>query len=353
MKLFGHPVVRWAGAATGLAVTAWAIWQVCRPEPRLPTTVSVTSGQPAPPWHGVLSGPLHGAAHETAFETGLERLPHSLQGVDPPAGLRVDDQGRLVVTRLLRDFFDHFLSALGEESLPSLHARMRAYMARSLPPQAFREAVSILDGYLAYRQALQGVARAGGKPVEQLNLDAVAAQKQQERALRVQHLPAHVASAFFGEDDQHDQYTLARLRVARDPDLSEADKRVQLAGLAAQLPAATQASLRALQVLEDVTRIETLCRQQGCSPDQLRQHRAALVGDDAAARLQVLDVQRAAWADRVSAYLAQRATLHADPSLTEEDKQAQLQRLQQGNFTPEERLRLSAFELAHDGDVGR
>ena len=79
------------------------------------------------------------------FVTGMERLPHSLNGVDPPAGLVIDAAGNLVVRRSLRDLFDFFLSAIGEEPLPTLRARIRAYMAKSLPDSAFKQAEQILD----------------------------------------------------------------------------------------------------------------------------------------------------------------------------------------------------------------
>ena len=44
-----------------------------------------------------------GTATLPDFVTGMERLPHSLNGVDPPAGLVIDAAGNLVVRRSLRD----------------------------------------------------------------------------------------------------------------------------------------------------------------------------------------------------------------------------------------------------------
>ena len=159
-------------------------------------------------------------------------------------------------------------------------------------------------------------------------------------------MPAHVSAAFFGEDDRYDDYTLARLHVEQDTSLSPAERAARLSELFAQLPEATQASMRSIRSLQEVERIDAGCRQQGCTPEQWHQQRAAVVGEEAAVRLQALDAQRAAWSARLNAYLAQRAAILADPSLSEPARQAQIQGLQQAGFTAEERLRLPAFETA-------
>lgn len=333
-----------AGLASVLAAAACVYWYMNSAATAPAGGAPSASGQAAPAWDVVLRGAMDEPAGAQRFETGLEELPRSLQGVDPPAGLIVDGAGNLVVRRSLRDFFDHFLSALGEEPLGTLRARVKAYMSKSLPAQAYQQALPIFDGYVGYRLALQSVPKAGGKPAEQLDLLAVALQKQQERTLRAQFLPVHVATAFFGDDDSYDNYTLARLRVERDSALSDAEKKVRVAELFAQLPVDTQASIQSLQALQEVERIDALCMQERCTADQLYQQRAALVGVPAAKRLQALDEERAAWTARVNTYLAQRTLILGDDALTESVKQAQIQRLKQGGFSEEEQLRLPAFE---------
>lgn len=286
------------------------------------------------------------------FETGLEALPPSLRGAEPPAGLIIDEAGRLVVRRSLRDFFDYFLSALGEEPLSTLRARLKAYIGKSLPGPAAAEATRILDGYLGYRLALTSVNQAGGKPVEQLDLAAVVAQKQRERALRAQYLSVPVATAFFGDDDRYDDYTLSRLQVEGDQSLSPSEKNARLDALFAQLPADTQAQIRSVQTLQELEQVDARCQQQACSAGQLYQQRAALLGDEVAVRLQALDGQRALWSARVEAYLNQRALILGDSALSDQQRQVQLLRLRQSGFTPEEQLRLTTFEHAHAHATG-
>jgi len=322
-----------AGVALLLVLVGLIRWQQTRPQPH---HVVAGAARPLPS----LSSELSDATVAGVFETGLEHLPASLEGADPPVGLIVDGAGNLVVRRSLRDFFDFFLSALGEESLATLRARIQAYMAKSLPKKAYPQAESILDGYLGYRLALQSVVKAGGKPAAHLDLGAVASQKMQERALRAQFLPAHVSAAFFDDDDRYDNYTLSRRLVETDDALSDAEKNSRVAELFAQLPPATQASIRSLQALHDV--------QRGCTKQELHQQRAAVVGEAAADRLQALDEQRASWASRVEAYVAQRAAILSDRSLTDAGKATQLNQLMQRDFNAHEQLRLPAFGVGQD-----
>lgn len=305
-----------------------------------PVAAEATAGKQAPDLAAVLQAP----AAQIRFSTGLEALPQSLRGTDPPPGLVIDASGNLVVRHALRDFYDYFLSALGEESLATIRERVKAYMAKSLPPRADATAQHIFEGYVAYRVALQNVAQAGGKPAEQLDVAAVAAQKAQEASLRAQYLSPDVVAAFFGNDDAYDRYTLARLKLQSDKSLTARQKDEQMKALFQQLPQEMQASITSMQNLQKLQDINNSCQQHNCSPAELHQARAELVGAEAADRLQSLDEEQAAWKARIDAYLTQRAAIMSNQSFSDSDKAAQIRQLQQSGFNAQEQLRLSAYE---------
>lgn len=332
------------GAALSLVAGAAAFWYWGQPGVETRAGRPAESVRAAATFTEVLIEP----ADARKFDTGLELLPQSLQGTEPPAGLIIDGSGRLVVRKSLREFFDYFLSALGEESLATLRARVKAYMAKSLPRSAYLQAEHILDGYLGYRLALQSVPKAGGRAADQLDLDAVRSQKQQERSLRARYLTEEVSVAFFGHEDRYDDYTLSRLNVERDPSLSEAEKRERVNALFAQLPVEIQASMRSIQAIGSLEQLNANCQQQGCTQEQLYQQRAALVGNEAAGRLQELDGLRAVWMVRVDAYLDLRALVLGDNALSDAEKQVQILELRRRAFNAEEQLRLSAFEHGRD-----
>ena len=95
-------------------------------------------------------------------------------------------------------------------------------------------------------------------------------------------------------------------------------------------------------------RVNADCRAKGCTPSELQQRRIAVVGELAAARLQVLDEERLAWTLRVQTYFAQRAAVLSDESLSDASKRRNVQMLQHQSFSEEERLRLPAYEQMMD-----
>jgi hypothetical protein len=90
----------------------------------------------------------------SSFVTGTEGLPNSLQGTEVDGELEVDANGHLKITNGVRHVFDYFLSAIGEEPLETILARIRAYIRHKLPNMAAGEAEQLLDNYIAYKRGL-------------------------------------------------------------------------------------------------------------------------------------------------------------------------------------------------------
>ena len=92
--------------------------------------VSVTSPQVPPAVQeasGTASSDLAGRASSVSIP---EQLPASLAGTSVPEGwARTDRLGNLIPTPHLRQLFEYFLSALGEESLQQLVARIQAALS--------------------------------------------------------------------------------------------------------------------------------------------------------------------------------------------------------------------------------
>lgn len=291
------------------------------------------------------------AASAPRLTTGLEQLPRSLDGTEVDGSAEADAAGRLKPAFALRRLFDYFLSTVGEEPLPRVRERLQAYLRTHLPPLAAREAMNLLDRYLAYQQARgeigQGAAGNGGHGGNGAP-DATLSMLQQRfdalRVLRQQHFsPAEVA-AFFGDEEAEDRYTLQRLAVMQDASLSPADKAQRLRQLAASLPPALQALLTVEDKVRDLDAVTQEWRAKGGTVQELREARVQLVGVDAADRLEALDQRRAEWGKRVEAYRARRAALQADASLSAQQREEALGQLRSEAFTQKELLRVDAME---------
>lgn len=284
----------------------------------------------------------------STFVSGLEQLPASLRDTEVDGELEVDAAGRLKITNGIRRLFDYFLSATGEEPLETILARIRAYIRHKLPAGPAAEAEQLLDAYIAYKRGLDGIQQVAPPVGGQIDLQAVKYQMQQVGALRSQYFSAEVIAAFFADEDAYDRYTLARLEVMQDRQLSAAARAQQLAALEQQLPPALQESLKAINQYQNLQALTDDWQKRGGSPAELRQIRENLVGPEAADRLENLDRERAQWSQRMSAWLAERAAILANPALGDQDRQMQVSAARQQRFQVSEILRVESLERMHD-----
>lgn len=289
------------------------------------------------------------AAKTAHFVTGLEGLPKSLSGTEVDGELEADANGHLIISNGVRRVFDYFLSTMGEEPLETILARIRAYIRHKLPATAAAEAEQLLDNYIAYKKSLDGVQQASsGMPSGQMDLDAIRNQMQQVKSLRTQYFSAEVIAAFFGDEDAYDSYTLARLSVLQNNKLSPAQRAQQLAALEAQLPASIQGAMKTVNQFQNLEALTKDWKQRGGNAAELRQIRENLVGAEAADRLETLDKQRSAWDQRMNTWYGERAAILANASLSEQDRQRELDALRTSRFSEAEQVRVKALERMHD-----
>lgn len=308
------------------------------------------SGKPSSADAGWIQAAANGAADAISAQplrTGLESLPHSLQGTEVDGGVQADANGDLRPDRSVRNLFDYFLALVGEEPLPRVRQRIVAYLRSHLPVTAASEAENLLDRYLAYEQACghQGQGRADGAPPT-MSLQVIGQRMAQLAALRQQYFSAAERVAFFGDEEAQDRYTLARLTVLQDQSLGAVDKAQRLHQLADALPPEMRASLSAQDTYQDLSALTADWTAHGGTPQALHDARVQLVGPDATTRLEALDQQRAQWAQRVQAFESRKAALTADASLSASQRDEAIARLRDSAFTPQERLRLDALAQA-------
>ena len=278
------------------------------------------------------------------FKTGLEGLPSSLAGTEVAGDLREDERGQLILDKGVRDVFDYFLSSRGEQPDAVLDARMRAYVKHRLHPPAAQQALALLDGYLSYLQQLDGLSQqsrggASMNPKERLAL---------LMDLRSRSFTSDVVQAFFAMDQAYDQYTVDKIAVFNDRNLTPVQKANQIKTLRQALPSALQANLDAAEVAPTLQAVTQEWRERGGSVADLRTLREALVGKDATDRLENLDRDEQAWQVRIHAYLQARSAILADGSLAESIKQERVQRLMTSSFSASEQLRVPSFERMSD-----
>lgn len=269
-------------------------------------------------------------ASADAAQTAADPLAtSSLRGTAVDGEVRFDAEGALVLDAGLRRFFDYHLSLIGEWDLAKIRDQLRRTLLARFDATRAGTVLDHFDRYTAYLQALSdsGIA---AEPDPARRLAAV-------RTLRRDRLGEAMAEGFFAEEDALAALTLARMRIAGDPQMSAEDKREALAALDREAGYDARAAAGLAEQAESIER-------HALAPAQREAERTARWGADAAQRLAALDAERAAWDARVRRYAEARARIDADRRLDPQGRAQAIAALRAQMFTSTEQRRIASLE---------
>lgn len=270
----------------------------------------------------------------------VDDLAPSLAGTHHGVQLRSHDQ-KFIVTASLKDLFDYYLSAAGEDSLEKIQDRVAKALAKQLRGEPLAQGLEIWGNYLAYKSALvqfdQQFPTHTPRSDKLKHLQLLQQRQLALIALQDQILGANTAAILFAFDRQLDNYTLAKAELLAS-NLTEEQVQQRLINLSAQLPIATVESLGRNEQQKQLMLIN---KNEFLTEQQKYHLRANQVGAAAASRLQKLDQQRLLWQQRISDFVQQKEQL-SDANLAAEEYQVSLDKLYNQHFTPEEQLRARA-----------
>ena len=289
------------------------------------------------------------AQNQSAFVTGLERLPRSLKGTQVDGEIIIDENKQLVVTEGLRRLFDYFLSAIGEEDEAVIFARVESYIRHHTPEPAASQAVAIFSKYVAYLKALPEIEKRYGNLQLQatkngeLDLNAIAQQKQDVANLRQQYFDKTTIEAFFGASDSNDDDSMEMVRINQNEQMSEAQKQAARQDYVSRLPdGAIKTNIMQQANLNELMARTEQMKAAGASPEALYNMRRELVGAPAAARLAQVDQQDADFDQRFKQYQTQKQQLLSQ-NADKAQAQTQIHQIEQQLFNDMERKRLAGY----------
>lgn len=289
------------------------------------------------------------ARSSTRFTTGLENLPRSLQGTTVDGEIIIDEHQQLVVTEGLRRLFDYFLSALGEEEEAVIHGRVESYIRTHTPEPASSQAVAIFDQYVAYLKALPEIEKRYGnlqmQATEngQLDLDMVAQQKQDVARLRQQHFSKETISAFFGAQEDYDNYSIEMIKINQNEQLTDVQKDAARQDYISRMPNNfTKANIKQQANLNELISRTEQMKAKGATAEALYNMRRELVGAPAAARLALVDQEDASFDQRFTQYQAHKQRL-LNQEANSAQAQTQIDQIETQLFNEEERKRLTGY----------
>ncbi|MCU0755804.1 MAG: hypothetical protein MUE46_11885 [Xanthomonadales bacterium] len=339
-------------AAAGLAVAAglallW--WMRPSPEgrvvsgaPEVPAAAadSATAATPLRVQGGdfpISPAPPPAAARESTAErlarARAKLASSSLRETEPDGTVNLAADGSLRYDRALRRLFDYWLSLIGELDHAEIRALVEAWIAERHPPRLVAQAMEAFDRYLRYLAEVDrtGAGIGAADPAQRLAL---------LKQLRRQVLGAELATAFFAEQEAYEDLTLARWQLSRDATLTPAERDARLSAAEATLPESLRLDLQAQRRAEaELTlsqQIDTLS-----DPSARAEARRAAFDAETAARLDQLDAERRAWAERLAEYRGFLKTLQGLDAATREQRRAAWLT---EHFAPHEAQRVTALE---------
>ncbi|SPL72418.1 lipase secretion chaperone [Acinetobacter stercoris] len=276
------------------------------------------------------------------FNGVMPVLAPSLRGTEVNCPLQVNTKGQLVLSMGIRDCFDYFLSSEGEKTRANLILDIRQYLTGLLPATAQPYAFQLLDKYIDYLNQLRNLS-----PVKDGNIESYRAVSSAVTKLRRQIFTTREADVFFAQEEQYDQYAIAQYAINNDKSLTTEEKAQKSAELLNQQPAELVESMRPIIQFNQLQELTAEIKARGGSEAELYQMRKNLVGEAAAKRLEKVDLQEGQWQQKIDQYLAERDRIIANQQNI--NQQSAINELKSSAFkTPEERLRVEAYEQMHD-----
>ncbi|MCP5326846.1 MAG: lipase secretion chaperone [Oceanospirillaceae bacterium] len=268
----------------------------------------------------------------------------SLKGTDIDGAYPVGPDGHLLLNVSIKERFEYFLSTLGEFSLDEVLALVRDDISRELQEPARSEALKLFEDYIAYKRSLVELEKQLGSAAsfEQYDMSNMRLRLDQLRNKRREYLSAEAADAFFGFDETYDDFMLGKLDIMNNPQLTADEKAAQISMLENQLPAQLQDMRSETERISQVFAQTEKMKQQGATAEEVYAQNTAAFGSEAAARIATLENQRAQWQQRIDTYLAAKKAVE-ESQRSETQKQQAIEQLRAA-FTPQEQLRLAAYE---------
>lgn len=295
---------------------------------------------PPPPAASAVDSPAERLARARA-----KLAQSSLRETEPDGAVTLAEDGSLRYDRALRRLFDYWLSLVGELDHAEIRALVEAWLAERHPPRVLAQAMDAYDRYLRYLAEVDRVGSSIGSadPAQRFAL---------LKQLRRQQLGAELATAFFAEQEAWEELTLARWQLSRDPAISASEREARLAAAEAALPESLRQELQTDRRAAADLALSQQIDAALSDPAARAAARREAFDPETAARLDQLDAERQAWAERLADYRGFLKTLEGlDATSREQRRNAYLGQ----HFAPHEAQRVAALEAigqleAADGD---
>ncbi|WP_457968734.1 lipase secretion chaperone [Acinetobacter calcoaceticus] len=269
----------------------------------------------------------------------------SQQDTEVNCQIRSDSSDKLIVNEETKNCFEYFITQYGEKSIAQIKADFLGYTKLNYRDPLLSQLNDLWSRYLQYSEQLANL--------QNPNISPERAEYYQQifsniKNLQKQFFSNYEIEGLFGNEDTYNEYTIKRMNILNNKDMSTNEKAKKLKDLFNSLPEDWKENIQELSQLEDLRKLTAEIKANGNSAEELRQMRTNLVGPEATLRLENLDTQRDQWKQRVNQYLEGRDII-LKSSMSDSAKQNAVDQLRKQQFnTQQEQIRLQTFEHVHD-----
>ena len=268
-------------------------------------------------------------------------IPKSLEGIDLNIELPLDAGGNLIVGMEVKDLFEIYLSAMGEEELDEILLRIQDALAQQLNSPALEQGYDALKRFIDYKVELANLEKQAADPA--LNeLESIRRQKEILAAIQQEYFSPIEADALFAAEIQYDNFMLEHLTIQQNEDLTDAEKLQQVEVLEASLPEDVRAGRESAMAPAKVYEQAQQMKADGQSDVDIYQMRSETLGEEAATALAQLDQQRDQWQQRLNSFKSQYESIESS-GLSAEDQKVEVNALLDRDFNSTESIRVRAL----------
>lgn len=268
-------------------------------------------------------------------------LPKSLEGIDLNIALPLDRDGNLIFGMELKDLFELYLSAMGEEELDDILLRIQNALAQQLTAPALQQGYDALKRFIDYKIELANLEQQ--QPDSNLSeLDNIRQQKQILADIQQEYFTEEESHALFSTETQYDHFMLEHLTIQQNENLTLTEKRQQVEALEVSLPQEIRVGRERAMAPAIVYQQANLMKAEGQSAESIYQMRAESLGEEAASALAQLDQQRDQWQQRLDVFKLGYESISAS-GLSPADQKTEVNALLNRDFNSTESIRVRAL----------
>ena len=277
----------------------------------------------------------------------LDEAPAYFQDTDVDFDYQLDEDNKLLPNVGLKQMFEYFFTALGDESIETISIRVANFLTTTLPELQAKQGWDYFNRYLAYRDKLREMPQLSEQESLRERFDTL-------RSFQEAELGREMYEGFFANGYEYDHFILDRQDILDNDHIYASEKEHLIIALEESLPDSFKGMRKKYRALQQSnwaidTSDNSLTDSDGPLVDESKTYlvREQLFGAEVALKLQESDRQRSEWNQRYQDY-KQKIDVIERSSLSQHTKDEEKAFVLNESFHPNEFRRVQTLDRLGD-----